>query len=409
MTAISAMIASAQPIAAVIISVALMLFFGFAMTRITKLLRLPNVTAYIVAGVLLGPYCLGLVPQRIIDGMDFLSDVALAFIAFSTGEFFKLSVLKKNGWKVVWITVLEATLASVLVFVLTFWVLRLPLSFSVVLAALASATAPASTMMTIRQTGAKGDFVNTLLQVVALDDVVGLVLYSVAISVALAAQSGGGHGFSFETLVLPRETQALVSDFLTYVSGNTSEVMFFAALLVMITSASAAFRAMAAIVGEIHGGKRFGIVRSTIVSVAFSVAFLLVLYLCILLMLTGKHFLLWLDALLPHVSIVWSWMWLRFLILFAILLMMILILYRLTTPRRPQHRVLPGAVFSAVVIVCMSILLSWLIGNSTKYSLVYGSLASAVILLFWFQAFGLLLILGVLLNHALEVTAEQEP
>lgn len=64
-----------------------------------------------------------------IDGMDFLSDVALAFIAFSTGEFFKLSVLKKNGWKVVWITVLEATLASVLVFVLTFWVLRLPLSF----------------------------------------------------------------------------------------------------------------------------------------------------------------------------------------------------------------------------------------------------------------------------------------
>lgn len=202
-----------------------------------------------------------------------------------------------------------------------------------------------------------------------------------------------------------RIVETLVSEFLTYVSGNTSEVMFFAALLVMITSASAAFRAMAAIVGEIHGAKRFGIVRSTIVSVIFSVAFLLVLYLCILLMLTGKHFLLWLDALLPHVSIVWSWTWLRFLILFAILLMMILILYRLTTPRRPQHRVLPGAMFSAVAIVCMSILLSWLIGSSTKYSLVYGSLASVVILLFWFQAFGLLLILGVVLNHALEATA----
>lgn len=202
-----------------------------------------------------------------------------------------------------------------------------------------------------------------------------------------------------------RIVETLVSEFLTYVSGNTSEVMFFAALLVMITSASAAFRAMAAIVGEIHGAKRFGIVRSTIVSVIFSVAFLLVLYLCVLLMLTGKHFLLWLDALLPHVSIVWSWTWLRFLILFAILLMMILILYRLTTPRRPQHRVLPGAVFSAVAIVCMSILLSWLIGRSTKYSLVYGSLASVVILLFWFQAFGLLLILGVVLNHALEMTA----
>lgn len=208
-----------------------------------------------------------------------------------------------------------------------------------------------------------------------------------------------------ETLVLPRETQALVSEFLNYVSGNTSQVMFIAALFVMITSASAAFRAMAAIVGEIHGDKRFGIVRNTVVSIIFSVTFLLVLYLCILLMLTGKQFLLWLDALMPRVSIVWSWTWLRFLVLFAILLMMILVLYRLTTPLRTSHRVLPGALFSAVGIVVMSILLSWLIGSSAKYSLVYGSLASVVILLFWFQVFGLLLILGVVLNHALEVTA----
>ena len=190
---------------------------------------------------------------------------------------------------------------------------------------------------------------------------------------------------------------------------NNWFIWSFAALLVMITSASAAFRAMAAIVSEIHGDKRFGIVSSTVVSVAFSVAFLLVLYLCVLLMLTGKRFLLWLDALMPRVSIIWSWTWVRFLVLFAILLMMILVLYRLTTPRRTPHLVLPGALFSAVGIVVMSILLSWLIGNSAKYSLVYGSLASVVILLFWFQAFGLLLILGVLLNHALEVTAEQEP
>ena len=181
--------------------------------------------------------------------------------------------------------------------------------------------------------------------------------------------------------------------------------MFIAALFVMITSASAAFRAMAAIVSEIHGDKRFGIVSSTVVSVVFSVAFLLVLYLCVLLMLTGKRFLLWLDALMPRVSIIWSWTWVRFLVLFAILLMMILALYRLTTPRRTPHLVLPGALFSAVGIVVMSILLSWLIGNSAKYSLVYGSLASVVILLFWFHVFGLLLILGVVLNHALEVTA----
>ena len=192
----------------VIISVALMLFSGFLLTRITKQLRLPNVTAYILAGILIGPYCLDLVPQRIIDGTDFLSDIALAFIAFSTGEFFKLSVLKRNGMKVVWITVCEAVLASVAVFVLTYWILGLELAFSIVLAALASATAPASTMMTIRQTGAHGDFVDTLLQVVALDDVVGLVLYSIAISVALASLDGTG--FTLSALLRPVTLNILI-------------------------------------------------------------------------------------------------------------------------------------------------------------------------------------------------------
>ena len=193
---------TSQPVAMVIISVALMLFSGFAMTRLTRLAKLPTVTAYILAGILIGPYCLNLVPQGIIDGMDFLSDIALAFIAFSTGEFFKLDVLKKNGMKVVIITIFEAVLASVAVFILTYGILHLELSFSIVLSALASATAPASTMMTIRQTRAKGDFVDTLLQVVALDDVVGLVLYSMAIAVALASQAGGS-GFSLGTLIKP--------------------------------------------------------------------------------------------------------------------------------------------------------------------------------------------------------------
>ena len=93
----------------VIITIALMLFTGYLITRKFKL---PNVTGYILAGILMGPYCLDMVPVKVIDGMDFLSDIALAFIAFSTGEFFRFSVLKKNGWKVVVITVMEAVLAS---------------------------------------------------------------------------------------------------------------------------------------------------------------------------------------------------------------------------------------------------------------------------------------------------------
>lgn len=173
-----------------IISIAIMLFAGFFLTRITKLLRLPNVTAYIVAGILIGPYVANLIPESFITGTSFLADIALAFIAFSTGEFFRIDILKKNGAKVMIITIFEALLATILVFLVCFFILKLDLAFSIVLGALASATAPASTMMTIRQTKAKGDFVDTLLQVVALDDVVGLLAYSIAISIASSASSG---------------------------------------------------------------------------------------------------------------------------------------------------------------------------------------------------------------------------
>lgn len=187
-----ALLAQMPPVASVIISIACMLFFGFAMTRLTKLLRLPNVTAYILAGILIGPYCLDLIPTNVVAGMDFLSDIALALISFTTGEFFKVSILKKNGPRVVLITIFEACVASAVIFVLSYFILQLQLGFSIVLAALAAATAPASTMMTIRQTGAKGDFVNTLLQVVALDNIVALLAYGIAISVAVSLSSGEG-------------------------------------------------------------------------------------------------------------------------------------------------------------------------------------------------------------------------
>ncbi len=189
-----------SPVSISIISIAVMLFAGFLLTRITKLLRLPNVTAYIVAGILIGPFCLNLIPNSFVEGTAFLADIALAFIAFSTGEFFQFKTLKKNGAKVLVITVFESLLASIVVFLVTYFILRLDLSFSLVLGALAAATAPASTMMTIRQTHAHGDFVDTLLQVVALDDVVGLLAYSIAISIAVASKSGA---FSFVSILKP--------------------------------------------------------------------------------------------------------------------------------------------------------------------------------------------------------------
>lgn len=184
-------ISQTSPTAVVIISIAIMLFFGFAMTRLTKLLKLPNVTAYITAGIIIGPYCLKLIPHSVIEGTDFIADIALAFIAFSMGEFFKLSALKKNGHKTVIITLCEAMSAALLVFVSTYFILGLAPVFCVVLSALASATAPTSTVMTIRQTGAKGDFVDTLLQVIAIDDILSLIAFSIAISLAGVFMSDG--------------------------------------------------------------------------------------------------------------------------------------------------------------------------------------------------------------------------
>ena len=185
----------ADSVSVIIISVAFMLIFGFLATRLTKLVKLPNVTAYILTGVALGPFCLDLIPRSVVGGMGVLSDIALAFIAFGMGEFFRFKTLKANGGRIAVITVFEALAASLLVFVLAFFILGLGTAFSIVLAALASATAPASTMMTIRQTKARGDFVDTLLGAVALDDVVSLVAFSVAISLAVAT-NGGKVGFS---------------------------------------------------------------------------------------------------------------------------------------------------------------------------------------------------------------------
>ena len=202
----------------VIIPIALMLFSGFALTRVTKRLKLPNVTGYILAGILIGPFGLNLISDKLIDGTGFIADIALAFIAFSTGEFFTFSTLKKNGLKVCIITILEAALASIFVFILSFSVLKMDFGFALVLSALASTTAPASTVMTIRQLGAKGDFVNTLLQVVALDDVFGLVAYSMAISLAVAGKLGD---FQISAVVIP----ILVNIFVLLLGGLFGALM----------------------------------------------------------------------------------------------------------------------------------------------------------------------------------------
>ncbi len=167
-----------------------MLASGFLLTRITKQLHLPNVTGYIITGVIIGPWCLNLVPSQYIEQMDFITDLALAFIAFGVGKYFKLSSLKANGKNMVILTLFESLTAGIFITIVML-IMGLSLSFSLLLGAIGCATAPASTIMTIRQYKARGPFVDTILQAVALDDAVSLIAFSVCAAFVQASSSSG--------------------------------------------------------------------------------------------------------------------------------------------------------------------------------------------------------------------------
>lgn len=174
----------------ILLTLSIILFSGFIMTRLTNTLNMPKVSGYILAGILIGPYCLNLIPLPMIEGMGFVSDLALAFIAFSVGKFFKKEVLLRTGRRIIVITISEAMAAGVLVTLSLKLMFGLDWGFALMLGAIATATAPASTMMTINQYKAKGEFVDTLLQIVALDDVVCLLAFSIVSAVINGNASG---------------------------------------------------------------------------------------------------------------------------------------------------------------------------------------------------------------------------
>jgi len=189
--------------AQIILSLAAMLTAGFLVTRITKLFRLPNVTGYIIAGILIGPWVLHVVPDQIMSGMDFVTDVALAFIAFGVGRYFKMSELKKNGPRVIVITLTESLTAGLFITLAMYFLFHYSMSFSLLLGAIGCATAPASTIMTIRQYHAKGEFVNTILEIVALDDAVALIAFSISAAYVAAESASQAGSATFSAIVLP--------------------------------------------------------------------------------------------------------------------------------------------------------------------------------------------------------------
>lgn len=186
-----------------LLSLSIALLVGLMLSRLAKLLKLPAVTAYLVAGILVGPYCLGafgvkglgFTSKVDIEAVGILSDVALGFIAFSIGNEFRLSQLKKIGKQATIVGVLQAVITTIIVdaaLILLHFAMpdKLPLSAAIVLGAIASATAPAATLMVVKQYKAKGPVTDILLPVVALDDAVGLILFAVSFGVAKALVVG---------------------------------------------------------------------------------------------------------------------------------------------------------------------------------------------------------------------------
>ncbi len=192
----------------ILLSIAIALFAGLLMTRVIKPFGLPAVTGYLIAGILVGPFCLGLLGNALgIAGLGFgsleyvehfgvISDVALGFIAFSIGNEFRLSQLKQIGKQATVIAVFQAITATVLVdiaLVVLSLILgqdKLPISVAITLGAVATATAPAATLMVVRQYKAKGKLTDILLPIVALDDAVGLIVFAVSFGIAKGMISG---------------------------------------------------------------------------------------------------------------------------------------------------------------------------------------------------------------------------
>ena len=186
-----------------LICLAIAVIGGLLLSRLTKLLNLPAVTAYLVAGLILGPYCLGRLgiagigfqTMEQVEMQSILTQTALGFIAFSMGNEFRLSQLKNMGGKAVFIGVVQAVVTTVLVdLVLIGLHLLFPnilsLPAAIVLGAIASATAPAATLMVVRQYKADGPLTRLLMLVVAIDDAVGLLLFSVSFGIASALETG---------------------------------------------------------------------------------------------------------------------------------------------------------------------------------------------------------------------------
>lgn len=170
--------------------ISIMLLAALLAGKVVKKMKLPNVTGYLVIGLLIGPNCFGIISTEIINKMSIVTEFALGCIAFAIGAEFKISFLKKIGKAPIIIGVLEG-LGAVVVVDTVLLLLGYDVTFALAMGAIASATAAASTLMIVKQYKAKGPVTNTLLPVVALDDAVALIVFGLSMAIANVISSHG--------------------------------------------------------------------------------------------------------------------------------------------------------------------------------------------------------------------------
>lgn len=212
----------------ILLSISIALLSGLLLSRLAKKINLPAVTAYLVAGILIGPFVLGAlnvpgigITHEQLAGFSIISDVALGFIAFSMGNEFRIEQLKKIGKKATIIGIFQALVTTVVVdiFLISLHFMipdKFSLSSAIVLGAIATATAPAATLMVVKQYKAKGPVTDILLPVVAIDDAVGLIVFAISFGVAKSISLGN---FDILSIVLEPLLEIILSIGLGFLMG----------------------------------------------------------------------------------------------------------------------------------------------------------------------------------------------
>ncbi len=200
------------------------------------------------------------------------------------------------------------------------------------------------------------------------------------------------------------ETMELFTSFLNYVAANNSPAMMVAGLLIVITFASAASRSIQTTIGRMQGGVKFKAVMYFVFSIVFSLVFLAAIYFAALVMLTGREFIRFVNELLPFIDISGSWNYMRFLVMGGIFFVLIWGVYEVAKRSTDTYSTFPGTLMTTVVLVVFTLIFSSFIARSAKYPLVYGSLASVILLMLWLYSCCLVIYCGAAVNIALRDT-----